>query len=118
VVTDTLPVGVTLVSTSGCAEDPAGVPTCSLGVIAAGGSASYIVTVTVDSDVPDGTTLTNSVTVVADTTDPDPSDNTATETTDVDAVADLSISKVDDVDPVVAGENLTYTVTRWWRVRT
>ncbi len=28
VVTDTLPAGVTFVSTSGCAEDPGGVPTC------------------------------------------------------------------------------------------
>ncbi|NND74958.1 MAG: DUF11 domain-containing protein [Ilumatobacter sp.] len=48
VVTDLVPAGTTFVSTSGCAEDPAGVPTCSLGVIPAGGSASYDITVTVD----------------------------------------------------------------------
>ena len=36
VVTDTLPAGVTLVATTGCAEDPTGVPTCTLGTIAAG----------------------------------------------------------------------------------
>jgi len=49
VVTDTLPAGVTFVSTAGCAEDPNGVPTCSLGDIAAGGSDSYTITVTVDA---------------------------------------------------------------------
>ena len=59
VVTDTLPAGVTLVATSGCAEDPAGVPTCTLGTIAAGGSASYTVMVTVDSG-PSGRSRTTS----------------------------------------------------------
>ena len=40
VVTDSLPAGVTFVSTTGCAEDPNVVPTCTLGTIPAGGSAS------------------------------------------------------------------------------
>ncbi len=49
VVTDTLPPGVTFVSTTGCAEDPNGVPTCSLGTITAGGNKQYTVTVTVNA---------------------------------------------------------------------
>ncbi|MFB3044425.1 MAG: DUF11 domain-containing protein, partial [Acidimicrobiia bacterium] len=63
VVTDTLPAGVTFVSTTGCAEDPNGVPTCILGTIAAGASAMYTITVTVDSSTTG--TLTNSATVAS-----------------------------------------------------
>ena len=37
VVTEILPAGVTFVSTTGCAEDDTGVPTCSLGAIPANG---------------------------------------------------------------------------------
>lgn len=81
VVTDTLPAGVTFVSTSGCAEDPSGVPTCSLGTVLPGLSKSYTVTVTVDA----GTTgtITNSVSVTADETDSNVADNTASEDTTV-----------------------------------
>ncbi len=50
VVTDTLPDGVTLVFTDGCAEDPTGVPNCSLGSISAGGSKHYSVTVAVSAE--------------------------------------------------------------------
>jgi len=39
-VTDTLPASVTFIQTAGCAEDPSGVPTCTLGNIAAGGFSS------------------------------------------------------------------------------
>ncbi len=48
-VSDILPPEVTFVSTTGCAEDPAGCPTCFLGSIAAGGSGQYTLVVTVDS---------------------------------------------------------------------
>ena len=40
VVTDLLPTGATLIPSSGCREDPAGVSTCGLGTIPAGGSTS------------------------------------------------------------------------------
>jgi uncharacterized repeat protein (TIGR01451 family)/fimbrial isopeptide formation D2 family protein len=109
VVTDTLPTGLTLVSTSGCAEDPNGVVTCSLGDLAVNGTASYTITVQVDQ----GTTgtLTNTASVVSSVPDPDPTNNTANETTDVDLQADLSITKVDNIDPVVAGDLLIYTMS-------
>lgn len=45
VVTETLPVGVLLLSTEGCAEDKTGVPTCTLGAIAAGDSKAYTISV-------------------------------------------------------------------------
>lgn len=81
VVTDTLPAGVTFVSTSGCNNDPNGVPTCSLGDIVAGGFAQYTITVTVNA----GTTGTfsNVSTVDSDTDDPDLDNNTATEDTSI-----------------------------------
>ncbi len=108
VATDTLPAAVTLVSTSGCAEDPAGAPTCSLGVIAPGGSKTYSVTVRIDSSFTG--TLTNAVTVATTDTDPNPANNSASEDTEVVAAADLEISKSDDPDPVDADGTLTYTV--------
>jgi uncharacterized repeat protein (TIGR01451 family) len=79
VATDILPSGVTLVSTSGCAEDPNGCPDCGLGTIDTGGSKQYSITVTVDP----GTTgtLTNNVSVLSDVNDSDTSNNSASEDT-------------------------------------
>jgi len=102
-VTDTLPAGVTFVSTTGCAEDPNGVPTCTLGIIPAGGSDSYTITVTVDATLQSGTILTNNVEVTSDTEDLDNSNNTDTEDTLVNLEADLEILKSDNPDPVLAG---------------
>jgi len=111
VVTDTLPAGLTFVSTTGCAEDPNGAPTCSLGTIAAGGSASYTLSVSADADVVDGAVLTNSAVTASDSTDPDDANNTATEDTTVIRVSDIVADyKLDDPDPVVAGAQLTYTI--------
>ena len=110
VVTDTLPAGVSLVSTSGCAEDPAAVPTCSLGSIASGANAVYTVTVTVDNDYTDGGMLTNMATVASSTNDPDGNNNSTTEDTMVDRSSDLSITKRDLFDPAIAGEELTYII--------
>ena len=108
VVTDTLPAGVTFVSTSGCTEDPNGVPTCSLGTLLAGGSASYTVVVDIDSDTLG--TLTNSASVASAATDPVTANDSVSEDTLIEAEADLSITKVDSVDPVIAGTGLTYTL--------
>ena len=108
VVTDTLPTGVTFVSTSGCAESPAGgVPACSLGIIPAGSSKQYTITVTTP---PSGGEINNSATVSSSTIDPNNENNTASQQTTVTAVADLSITKSDNPDPVDAGSTLTYTL--------
>jgi uncharacterized repeat protein (TIGR01451 family) len=91
VVTDTLPAGVTFVSTSGCAEDAAGVPVCTLGTIPAAGSDSYTILVTVDA----GTTgvITNTATTTSDLADPNTADNTAAEDTAVLALPSITIVK-------------------------
>jgi hypothetical protein len=49
--------------------------------------------------------------VTTTTPESDETNNDASEDTTVEALSDLSIEKDDDVDPVTAGENLTYTVT-------
>jgi hypothetical protein len=75
VVTGSLPNGVTFVETGGCAEDPGGVPTCSLGSLAAGESAGYSVRVTVNDSGP--STLTHTVTVGSSSPDPLAADDVA-----------------------------------------
>ena len=79
VVTDTLPEEVTYVSTNGCTNDPNGVPTCNLGNILSGGSASFGVEVTVD--VGTSGTITNQASVTSDTQDPVPGNDDVSEAT-------------------------------------
>ena len=56
-------------------------------------------------------TLTNEATVSSDLADPDSVDRSASAETTVRPVADLSLTKADSPDPVLAGEQLTYTLT-------
>src|SRR5207244_8259436 len=58
----------------------------------------------------EGGTITNTATVSAATSDPNPANNTATASTTVIASADLSITKSDAPDPVPPGATLTYTL--------
>lgn len=84
-VTETLPSGVSFEATSGCAEDPGGVPTCTLGSIAAGEAVSYEVTVSVDH----GTSgpLTNQVDLSVTSPDPTGGDHQASVETAVETVS-------------------------------
>ncbi len=77
-VSDALPAGLTLVRTSGCAQDPNGVPNCALGSVAVGAQATFTLTATVQGDL--GAAITNTATVSAGENDPDPQNNTATAT--------------------------------------
>ena len=58
-----------------------------------------------------GTSITNQATVSATTADPVLVNNSASATTTVDPVADLSLTKTDSPDPVLSGQQLTYTLT-------
>jgi hypothetical protein len=101
VVTDTLPPQVArLISSTGCGEDPAGAPNCTIGTLAAGSDA--VVTLLVE--VPAGLspqTITNSASVSAGTSDPDDSNNSTSEDTTVvqaatcDANRDGSVDRLD-----------------------
>ena len=103
---DAVPAGVTVTAIS--APCTAGFP-CAIGNMVAGASVMVTIDVTVDS----GTTgvLTNIATVTGNETDPNPSNNTATEPTAVITETDLEVTKTDNPDPVLAGEPLTWTIT-------
>lgn len=92
-VTGTLPGGVSLVSTTGCENDPSGSPTCNLGTIAASATKSYTVVVAVDS----ATTGTLTYSINATTTIPDTNgtNNADSETTLVNRSANLALDLID-----------------------
>ena len=113
---DTLPGGVTFVSatsTSGTCGESGGVVSCNtIGTLTNGASATITITVTVPTSMAHGTILSNSATSTATETDPNTANNTnITQTTTVNREADLAVTKSDSPDPVLAGNNLTYTVT-------
>ncbi len=111
-VSDPLPAGVTFLSastTQGSVSQSNGTVTATIGSLAEGATA----TVTVRVRVASGTTgtLSNTATVTGNQRDTVPGNNSDTEPTVVIARTDLEITKTDDVDPVVAGDFLTYTLT-------
>ena len=108
--TDTLPTDVSFVSSTPgspqCTESNGDV-TCTITPLASG--ANSLVTIQVSVDAAATTALENSA--VVQSTDPDPNlaNNTAVITTAI-KTADLSVTKTDTPDPVVAGEQITYTL--------
>ena len=94
------------------AEDPVGVPTCSLGTIPAGGFAQYTVDVTVNSPAAAGLDdITNAVTVTSDSTDPTSGNDSTTEDTAIGAEPDMSIDKDDAGVVPLPGNTIVYTLT-------
>ncbi len=113
VVTDTLPAGVTYVTDSdSCVVVSSGpdVVRCAVGNILAGGRVTFQLTVALDPAL-DGSTLTNTAQVGSDTPDTNLVNNTATDPFQPTTSADLRITKMDTPDPVVAGQQITYTLT-------
>jgi uncharacterized repeat protein (TIGR01451 family) len=116
---DMIPAGTTFVSFTAPAGwtsmtppvGGTGAVTATIPSLAAGASATFTLAVQVDSDVADGSTLTNTASVANDVTDSNPANNADTETTSVESVADLVVTKTDGVDPVVAGSGVIYTLT-------
>ncbi len=110
-VTDNLPAEVASFTTAGCAEDPAGAPTCSLGDIAPGATVSYTIVAVIDGSTSEGTDVTNTASIGAvnetETNDTDDSDSV---TVNVNSSADIQVTITDDADPAVAGDDVTYTI--------
>ncbi|MBX6313452.1 MAG: right-handed parallel beta-helix repeat-containing protein [Isosphaeraceae bacterium] len=105
--TDTLPAGVTFVSATGGATPVEGVLTFNLGTMAPGASATISILVR-----PNATgVIANSARVTSRSTDPDPSNNTATQETTVEEPGTFTFSAptytVSESGPVA-----TITVTR------
>ena len=111
-VTDTLPAGVTFDSATpsqGTCSQSSGTVTCALGTIANGASATVAIKVRRSSrrhdHQPGDRVSRRPATRSWSTTPPAP-------TTTVDPAADLSLTKSDSPDPVLAGQLLTYTLER------
>jgi uncharacterized repeat protein (TIGR01451 family) len=81
------------------------------GALPAGASFSMLIRGVINSNVDHGTRMSNTATVSATTADAVTTNNSDTEFTKVNARADLSITKTDSPDPVIAGKPLTYTIT-------
>ncbi|HEY4708814.1 MAG TPA: C25 family cysteine peptidase [Candidatus Acidoferrales bacterium] len=86
---------------------------CTIPTFAAGSSTTFTVIVTVGAGTASGTVITDTANVSAATTDPNPSNNVATVTTVVATAgqADLAVTKTGTPNPVLAGNNITYTIT-------
>ncbi|MFN8454391.1 MAG: DUF11 domain-containing protein [Anaerolineae bacterium] len=118
IVSDTFPAALTSV-TWNCS--PAGGGSCTASGnnditdstvdLPANASVTYTVTGTVTSSATGSLTNTASVTVPIGVTDPDGSNNSATDSDTLTPQADLLISKSGAPDPVIAGNALTYTLT-------
>jgi len=111
--TDQLPTSVNFVSksvTQGFFEPSIG-PTivANLGAIPAGSSAT--VTIVVQTSAASVGTITDSASVSSQEPDPNPGDESVTLMTTVLLAADLSVSLSASPNPVLAGSNLTYTIT-------
>jgi uncharacterized repeat protein (TIGR01451 family) len=112
VVTDTLPPEAAFVSVDSsqgqeCSEGATVV--CDIGDLEYLASATITIVVTVDSNAPG--TIDNTAEVKGDQTDPDTSNNEIIWMTSVNREGSLPFKKMDDPDPVVAGTNLTYTLS-------
>ncbi|NNE11426.1 MAG: DUF11 domain-containing protein [Ilumatobacter sp.] len=96
---DTLPAGTTFqtgVDGNGatvCASIQPDQVVCDIGTMQPGSAATVYLTVDVDPSLDPGTVLTNSATVSSSTADPDPTDNTVSEDTTVETLADVWIDK-------------------------
>ncbi|MEN3009926.1 MAG: Ig-like domain-containing protein, partial [Candidatus Bipolaricaulaceae bacterium] len=80
----------------------------ALGDLVAGGQQSIVITGMIQPDVLG--LMRNTASVRSATEDPNMANNEAHLDTQVEAVADLAITKQDQPDPVVAGESLTYVL--------
>lgn len=89
-VNDLLPAGLTPVATAGCAEDPAGVPTCTVGDLAPGAIAGFTIEVTADPTSQAG--FSNTATVAAAESDPHGANNLSTVGTGATPVIEIPVA--------------------------
>ncbi len=75
----------------------------------AGGSVTYTASCTINASATG--TLVNTATVSSTVADPDPANNSATDTDTLTPQADLAITKTDGVATAVPGGSVTYTIT-------
>jgi len=84
-----------------------GTVSCGIVMLASGTSAQFTLTVLVGNAV----SITDTASVTTDSFDTNTANNSSSVTTTVTPVADLAVTKTDTPDPVLAGSNITYTIT-------
>jgi uncharacterized repeat protein (TIGR01451 family) len=116
-VTDALPAGATGGSwnctATGGATCPAATGTGGIATtvdLPVGATLTYALTVSIDPAAAGTLTNTATVAVPAGTTDPDPTDDSATDVDTLTPVADLSITKTDGAATAVPGDTTAYTI--------
>jgi len=117
-VTDTLPAltDVTVVSatTSVTGVTPTvvgNVVTADFGGLAAGASVTMIITVTPTAAAVGDSPLSDTATISGDNYDPYTNNNSLTISTPITASSDLQVGIIPTPSPVLAGQNVTYTIT-------
>jgi uncharacterized repeat protein (TIGR01451 family) len=118
--TDPIPANTTFVSLASppgwtCTTPPVGstgTVTCTNPSVAAGATANFPLIVKVNMGTAPGTVISNTATVSATPSDPNPANNSATSTTVVASPtqSDVAIQKTASPEPVDQGTNLTYTL--------
>jgi uncharacterized repeat protein (TIGR01451 family) len=96
-------------SDSDCSAVDDDTVSCDIGVVAAGANASVNIVVMIDPSVEDGATLSNTASVDFDQV-PNGNPETSVDTL-VSRISDLMIEKEADSGTVLAGEEITYTLT-------
>jgi uncharacterized repeat protein (TIGR01451 family) len=109
-VTDVLPSGLTFVSATGGATHSGGAISFTAGAVAPGGSESFTVTVLVGATATGSIANTATVAPPSGVVDPDPSDNSATDTDPLVPTVDLRINKSNGVTSLIPGTQTTYTI--------
>jgi len=113
-ITDTLPTGQSFVSSDAGCTAVGQVVTCPTSTLPNGSFVTiHIIASTsgVPSPLNAPVTQTDTATVSSTTGDPNPANNTATATITVIPAADLSLTKTSSPNPVVAGQQVIYTLT-------
>lgn len=115
-VTDTFPAGLTNVTyttsaTGGATGNAADNGNISQNVnLPVGSTITYVVSATISPAAVDSIVNTATVAVPAGSTDPNPANDSATDTNTLAAAADLSISKSNGTTTVTAGGPISYTI--------
>lgn len=120
-VTDTLPPQTTFLSASGSGwsctfsanDGPNGTVRCTRSSLAPAATSSIQITLEVDPSTPDGTTLTDTASVGSNAIDDNTGNNSDTETTTVEVVADLEILSYQADNPpteLLIGDTATVTL--------
>jgi uncharacterized repeat protein (TIGR01451 family) len=121
-VTDAIPANTTFVSatvttgsgwlTSAPAVGGTGNVVFGKATVTPGETAVFTIVVNVNAATPNDTVITNSAVVTSISDDPNSGNDVGTATTTVGVgSADISVTKTDSTDPVMAGASITYTIT-------